>query len=86
MPQKKVLYVGMRADYGNPARGISFEERNLLIELDNAPGTSNPEMARMVTRASRELQTIPGVGNVGAHLGRAITGDQVVGTKHFIPP
>ena len=37
MPQKKVLYVGMRADYGNPARGISFEERNFHDPLIHYP-------------------------------------------------
>lgn len=56
-----------------------FRERALLIHWDGAPGTSLPEMSRVVSRATAELRTIPGVTNVGAHVGRAITSDQVVG-------
>ncbi|TMH98901.1 MAG: efflux RND transporter permease subunit, partial [Betaproteobacteria bacterium] len=43
------------------------------------PGTSYAETYRITSRVSRELKTIPGVRNVGAHVGRAVTGDQVVG-------
>ena len=57
----------------------SFEERDLLIELIAPAGTSHPEMERIVTRAGSELQSIPGVRNIGAQIGRATTGDQVVG-------
>jgi Cu/Ag efflux pump CusA len=56
----------------------SFRDRNLVAHLDAAPGTSRPEMARIIARASRELQSVPGVTDVAAHLGRAVTGDQVV--------
>jgi CzcA family heavy metal efflux pump len=56
-----------------------FKERDVLISWDAAPGTSQPEMHRIVTRAVQELRTIPGVRNVSAHIGRAVTGDQVVG-------
>ena len=55
-----------------------FRERDLLIHWDGAPGTSGPEMSRIVTRATAELRTVPGVSNVGAHVGRAMTSDQVV--------
>jgi Cu/Ag efflux pump CusA len=55
-----------------------FKERDLLIHLRSVPGTSQPEMSRISARVSRELRTIPGVTNVGAHVGRAIFGDQVV--------
>lgn len=56
----------------------TFRERQLLITWDAAPGTSRPEMDRLVTRASEELRTVAGVSNVGAHVGRAIVSDQVV--------
>jgi Cu/Ag efflux pump CusA len=36
-------------------------------------------MNRIVTQASSELRAIPGVRNVGAHVGRALFGDRVVG-------
>jgi Cu/Ag efflux pump CusA len=36
-------------------------------------------MDRIVSRASQELQGLPGIRSVGAHVGRAVYGDQVVG-------
>ena len=56
----------------------SFKDRDLLVHLDGPPGTSRPEMSRIVARASRELRAVPGVDDVGGHVGRAVTGDQVV--------
>src|SRR5439155_24865184 len=35
---------------------------------------------RITARAARELEALPGVRDVGAHVGRAVTGDQAVGT------
>jgi CzcA family heavy metal efflux pump len=57
----------------------AFREPYLTIQLQAAPGTSHPEMNRIVTQASSELRAIPGVRNVGAHVGRALFGDRVVG-------
>lgn len=57
----------------------SFREPYLTVQLEAAPGTSLPAMHQIVTRASSELRAIPGVSNVGAHVGRAVFGDQVVG-------
>jgi CzcA family heavy metal efflux pump len=59
----------------------STQDRNLLITWQAAPGMSQPEMVRITERASAELRTVGGVRNVGAHLGRAITSDQVVGVN-----
>jgi CzcA family heavy metal efflux pump len=56
----------------------SFKERYLRIEWAGSPGTSHPEMIRVMSLASRELRSIPGVSGAYAHVGRAITGDQVV--------
>jgi Cu/Ag efflux pump CusA len=56
----------------------SFKDRDFLVHFDAPPGTSRPEMGRIVTRASHELSSIPGVDKVAGHLGRASTGDQVV--------
>ncbi len=56
----------------------SFHELSLLIHLNAMPGTSHPEMSRIAGRMGNELRTVPGVNNVGAHIGRAIRGDQVV--------
>jgi Cu/Ag efflux pump CusA len=57
----------------------SLQERDLLVNWNTAPGTSHAETYRIVSRVSRELQGLPGVRKVGAHVGRAITGDQIVG-------
>ncbi len=56
----------------------SFKERNLVIQLEAEPGTSQPEMSRISGRISQELQSIPGVRSVAAHIGRAVLGDRVV--------
>ncbi len=57
----------------------ALKERELLVNWTTAPGTSHAETYRITARVSRELQSLPGVRNVGAHVGRAVTGDQVVG-------
>jgi Cu/Ag efflux pump CusA len=42
------------------------------------PGTSQPEMSRITDLVRHELQSIKGVHEVGAHIGRAILGDKIV--------
>lgn len=61
-----------------PALMPQLKDPNLLIQFDGPPGTSLPEMNRITAVASGELRSIPGVRNVGAHVGRAVLGDQVV--------
>lgn len=56
-----------------------FQEPYLTITLESVAGTSRIEMNRIINRISQELRGIPGVNNVGAHVGRAIFGDQIVG-------
>ena len=56
----------------------SLQERDLLVNLTTAPGTSQQEATRITTRVRDELRSLPGVLDVGAHVGRAITGDQIV--------
>ncbi len=60
----------------------SFKERHIRIEWAGAPGTSHPAMLRMMTRASEELRSLPGVSSAHVHLGRAVTGDQIVDVNH----
>jgi CzcA family heavy metal efflux pump len=55
-----------------------LHDRDLLIQWQGAPGISQPEMDRITERATRELRSIAGVRDAGAHVGRAITSDQVV--------
>jgi len=56
-----------------------FKETDFLMHWLGKPGTSRPEMYRITAEASRELRAIPGVRNFGAHIGRAIAADEVVG-------
>ena len=56
----------------------TFKDRHVLVRLDGRPGTSNPLMTSIATQVSRRLRALPGVDNVGAHVGRAVTGDQIV--------
>jgi CzcA family heavy metal efflux pump len=63
---------------GGRATLPQLQDRNLLVQWQGAPGISQPEMDRITERATRELRSIPGVSDVGAHVGRAITSDQVV--------
>lgn len=66
-----------------PFLGVSLnpalKQTDLLIQWEGAPGTSLTEMNRIMSQAGQELRTIPGVRNVGSHVGRAETGDQTVG-------
>lgn len=55
-----------------------FADADVVVHVDAVPGTSLPEMDRIVSRASEELRGIPGVRNVAAHIGRAVSSDQVV--------
>ena len=56
----------------------SFKDRDVLVRLQAPPGTSEPKMSSTAAQLSRDLGTISGVENVGAHIGRAVTGDQIV--------
>ncbi len=57
----------------------SFRDTDLLVRFDGASATSLPAMTRITGQASREMLAIPGVLNVGAHVGRAVMSDQVGG-------
>ena len=62
-----------------PVAAAGVEGARAAGELGTAPGTSYTETYRITSRVSRELRALPGVRNVGAHVGRAVTGDQIVG-------
>jgi len=57
----------------------AFKERDFLMHWLTPPGTSHAEMERVTVLASKELRQIPGVRNFGAHIGRALVADEVVG-------
>ncbi|MDB5726569.1 MAG: hypothetical protein JWQ16_3323, partial [Novosphingobium sp.] len=56
-----------------------FRETDFLMHFVEKPGTSIEAMDRITIRASKELRSIPGVRNFGAHIGRAEAADEVVG-------
>jgi len=57
----------------------NFQEYDFLMHWVGKPGTSLEAMNRITIQASRELRSIPGVRNFGAHIGRAEVADEVVG-------
>ncbi len=59
----------------------AFKERDFLMHWVTTAGTSHPETVRITQQASRELRAIPGVRNFGAHVGRAIGGDEPYGVN-----
>jgi CzcA family heavy metal efflux pump len=56
----------------------SFKDRDVLVQLQGPPGTSETKMSGLTAQVSRELGAIDGVEDVGGHVGRALTGDQIV--------
>ena len=56
----------------------SLNERDVLIRLQTPPGTSLPRMNDLTAQAVAELESLPGVLNVGAHVGRATFSDRIV--------
>lgn len=59
----------------------NFKEHDFLMHFVEKPGTSVAAMDRITIRASKELRSIPGVRNFGAHIGRAEVADEVVGSN-----
>ncbi len=59
----------------------SLKEKALLVNLATAPGTSHQETYRIMSRLGRELKSLPGVRNIGGHVGRAITSDRTDGVN-----
>jgi CzcA family heavy metal efflux pump len=58
-----------------------FKETDFLMHWVTQPGTSLPEMQRITVAASQDLRQVDGVRNFGAHLGRAVAADEVVGVN-----
>lgn len=56
-----------------------FKEYDFLMHWVEKPGTSLEAMQRITVRVSKELRSIEGVRNFGAHIGRAEVADEVVG-------
>jgi Cu/Ag efflux pump CusA len=55
-----------------------IKERNVVVQLDAAPGTSLQRMDEITAQGVEALRSLPGITDVGAHVGRAIQSDQIV--------
>ena len=53
-------------------------DRQLVVPFSAAPGASVAVMDSIATKASRGVRAVPGVTDVGVHVGRAVTSDQIV--------
>ncbi|MGH8907134.1 MAG: efflux RND transporter permease subunit [Egibacteraceae bacterium] len=74
-----VLVVGLAAvPFLDQRLRPTLEERDVLVDLRAPPGTSLPRMDAITARAVDELRSLAGVAGVGAHVGRAVTSDQIV--------
>ena len=56
-----------------------FQERDFLSHWVTKPGTSHPEIMRMTKTISRDMRHQPGVRGFGAHIGRAVQGEEITG-------
>lgn len=55
-----------------------LKQRDLVIEIEAPAGTSLTRMDEITAQIAYDVGTLEGVANIGAHVGRAITSDQVV--------
>ena len=75
-----VLVVAALAVIPQAGRGSllpQLQDRNLLLRVEAAPGTSLPEMDRITAGMGNELRALPGVKSIGTHVGRAVGSDQL---------
>ncbi|HKN45383.1 MAG TPA: efflux RND transporter permease subunit, partial [Propionibacteriaceae bacterium] len=56
----------------------TLQDRNVLVRVQGAPGTSLAEMNRVTSAVAAEMRGAPGIESAGAHVGRAITSDEIV--------
>ena len=57
----------------------TFKERDFLALWVTRPSTGHQEIVRITQRASRDFRAIPGVRGFGAHIGRAVQGEEING-------
>ncbi len=88
VPKRAFIVVGLIALVGlgglsqlRQSQLPALQERDFLVELEAAPGTSLQKMNGIASDVTGELRALPGVRNVASHTGRAVTGDQVVGVN-----
>jgi Cu/Ag efflux pump CusA len=55
----------------------TLKDRDIVVRMKAAPGTSLPAMTRIMAAAGKDVKAIKGVRSVGAHVGRASNSDLV---------
>jgi len=55
-----------------------LNERDIVVQIEAAPGTALPRMVAITEQLVDDLKTQPGIANVSAHIGRAVRSDKVV--------
>ena len=58
-----------------------FKERDFLAHWITKPGSSVIEEQRIAAKFGNEIRAIPGVRNVGIHIGQALLADETVGVN-----
>ncbi len=58
-----------------------FKEPDFLVHFVTKPDTSLPDMEREVTSLQHQLLAIPGVADVGSHIGTAPLGEEINGVN-----
>ena len=58
-----------------------FKERDFLAHWITKPGSSVIEEQRIAAKFGKEIRAIPGVRNVGIHIGQALLADETVGVN-----
>lgn len=56
----------------------ALKERDILVQMEAPAGTSLVRMDEITAQVLAEVGQLPGIDNVGAHVGRAIRSDQIV--------
>ena len=55
-----------------------LKERDVVVQLESQPGTSLTRMDEITAEAVEQLRALPGIDDIGAHVGRAVQSDQIV--------
>ena len=71
-----VAVVALAPQFGRGSVLPTLREPGVLVSLQTVPGTALSEMDRITNTIAAELRALPGVTDVGVHVGRAIASDQ----------
>jgi CzcA family heavy metal efflux pump len=78
-----LLIVGGAVVYPHLGENLfpNFKEPDFLMHFVTKPGTSVQEQDRMVANLQDQVRAVPGVTDVGSHIGQALLGEEVSGVN-----